>query len=200
MADAVAAEWTAVAVWVASVDSAEILAVVAIFEGLLDDGIATVWSQSGAGIVAVPVLAGVLCASVIAELEAGANAVAAGIAAFGMLGDKTVERQSEVGLRQSIARLVAKGSGPKKPLVPDAKTKEEQAMNRRVEFHIVAKELAERTFGLIGRRDFRPWPSAPAGRERGGKPARGETTPADGGPSWTRPRSQWIKNAATCGA
>ncbi len=38
------------------------------------------------------------------------------------------------------SRLVARGFGPKKPLVPDAKTKEEQAMNRRVEFHIVAKE------------------------------------------------------------
>ena len=37
------------------------------------------------------------------------------------------------------SRLVARGFGPKKPLVPDAKTKEEQAMNRRVEFHIVAK-------------------------------------------------------------
>lgn len=37
----------------------------------------------------------------------------------------------------SRSRLVAKGYGPKKPLVPDAKTKEEQAMNRRVEFHIV---------------------------------------------------------------
>jgi outer membrane protein OmpA-like peptidoglycan-associated protein len=40
----------------------------------------------------------------------------------------------------SKSRLVAKGFGPKKPLVPDAKTKEEQAMNRRVEFHIAAKE------------------------------------------------------------
>ncbi|MFA9411605.1 MAG: OmpA family protein [Deltaproteobacteria bacterium] len=39
----------------------------------------------------------------------------------------------------SKSRLVAKGFGPKKPLVPDAKTKEEQAMNRRVEFHIVTK-------------------------------------------------------------
>jgi outer membrane protein OmpA-like peptidoglycan-associated protein len=40
----------------------------------------------------------------------------------------------------SRSRLVAKGYGPKKPLVPDAKTKEEQAMNRRVEFHIVDSE------------------------------------------------------------
>ena len=40
----------------------------------------------------------------------------------------------------SKSRLVAKGFGPKKPLVPNAKTKEEQAMNRRVEFHIAAKE------------------------------------------------------------
>jgi len=39
----------------------------------------------------------------------------------------------------SKSRLVAKGFGPKKPLVPDAKTKEEQAMNRRVEFHIVTE-------------------------------------------------------------
>jgi len=37
------------------------------------------------------------------------------------------------------SRLVAKGFGPKKPLVPNAKTKQEQAMNRRVEFHIVSK-------------------------------------------------------------
>jgi outer membrane protein OmpA-like peptidoglycan-associated protein len=35
---------------------------------------------------------------------------------------------------------VAQGFGPKKPLVPDAKTKQEQAMNRRVEFHIVTKD------------------------------------------------------------
>lgn len=39
----------------------------------------------------------------------------------------------------SRSRLVARGYGPKKPLVPDAKTKEEQALNRRVEFHIVSK-------------------------------------------------------------
>ena len=38
------------------------------------------------------------------------------------------------------SRLVARGLGPKKPLVPNAKTKEERAMNRRVEFHIVAKD------------------------------------------------------------
>jgi outer membrane protein OmpA-like peptidoglycan-associated protein len=37
------------------------------------------------------------------------------------------------------SRLVAKGFGPKKPLVPNAKTKQEQAMNRRVEFHLVSK-------------------------------------------------------------
>ena len=37
------------------------------------------------------------------------------------------------------SRLVAKGYGPKKPLVEDAKTKEEEALNRRVEFHIVDK-------------------------------------------------------------
>jgi outer membrane protein OmpA-like peptidoglycan-associated protein len=39
----------------------------------------------------------------------------------------------------SKSRLVAQGFGPKRPLVPDAKTKEEQAMNRRVEFHIAKK-------------------------------------------------------------
>jgi outer membrane protein OmpA-like peptidoglycan-associated protein len=38
------------------------------------------------------------------------------------------------------SRLVAQGFGPKKPLVPDAKTKQERAMNRRVEFHIVTKD------------------------------------------------------------
>ena len=38
------------------------------------------------------------------------------------------------------SRLVAQGFGPKKPLVPNAKTKQEQAMNRRVEFHIVTKD------------------------------------------------------------
>ena len=40
----------------------------------------------------------------------------------------------------SKSRLVAQGFGPKRPLVPDAKTKEEAAMNRRVEFHIAAKD------------------------------------------------------------
>ena len=39
----------------------------------------------------------------------------------------------------SKSRLVAKGFGPKKPLIPNAKSKEEQAMNRRVEFHIISK-------------------------------------------------------------
>ena len=42
------------------------------------------------------------------------------------------------------SRLVAQGFGPKKPLVPDAKTKQEQAMNRRVEFHIVTKDEPEK--------------------------------------------------------
>lgn len=37
----------------------------------------------------------------------------------------------------SRSRLVARGFGPKNPIVPDAKTKEELALNRRVEFHIV---------------------------------------------------------------
>ncbi|MGB5810749.1 MAG: OmpA family protein, partial [Polyangiales bacterium] len=35
------------------------------------------------------------------------------------------------------SRLVAKGLGSTDPLVPDAQTKEELALNRRVEFHIV---------------------------------------------------------------
>ena len=34
-------------------------------------------------------------------------------------------------------RLVSEGYGPTRPVVPDAKTKEEMAQNRRVEFHIV---------------------------------------------------------------
>jgi outer membrane protein OmpA-like peptidoglycan-associated protein len=34
-------------------------------------------------------------------------------------------------------RLISEGFGPKRPLVPDAKTKEDLARNRRVEFHIV---------------------------------------------------------------
>ncbi len=38
------------------------------------------------------------------------------------------------------ARLVSEGFGPTRPLVPDAKTKEELAQNRRVEFHIVEPE------------------------------------------------------------
>jgi outer membrane protein OmpA-like peptidoglycan-associated protein len=44
----------------------------------------------------------------------------------------------------SKSRLVAQGFGPKKPLMPDAKTKEEQAMNRRVEFHIAKKAEPEK--------------------------------------------------------
>lgn len=39
------------------------------------------------------------------------------------------------------SRLVAEGFGPTRPLIPDAKTKEERAQNRRVEFHVV--ETAE---------------------------------------------------------
>ncbi|UCH28232.1 MAG: OmpA family protein [Myxococcales bacterium] len=38
------------------------------------------------------------------------------------------------------SRLVAEGFGPTRPLVPDAKTKEELAQNRRVEFHVVEAE------------------------------------------------------------
>jgi outer membrane protein OmpA-like peptidoglycan-associated protein len=38
------------------------------------------------------------------------------------------------------ARLVSEGFGPTRPLVPDAKTKEELAQNRRVEFHMVESE------------------------------------------------------------
>jgi outer membrane protein OmpA-like peptidoglycan-associated protein len=44
----------------------------------------------------------------------------------------------------SKSRLVAQGFGPKQPLIPDAKTKEEQAMNRRVEFHIAKKAEPEK--------------------------------------------------------
>ena len=40
----------------------------------------------------------------------------------------------------SRSRLVAKGFGPKRPLVKNAKSKEEAALNRRVEFHIVEEE------------------------------------------------------------
>ena len=36
--------------------------------------------------------------------------------------------------------LVAEGFGPTRPLIQDAKTREERAQNRRVEFHIVASE------------------------------------------------------------
>ncbi|MGB8330330.1 MAG: OmpA family protein [Polyangiales bacterium] len=38
-------------------------------------------------------------------------------------------------------RLISEGFGPTRPLVPDAKTKDELAQNRRVEFHVV--EVAE---------------------------------------------------------
>jgi len=38
------------------------------------------------------------------------------------------------------ARLTSEGFGPTRPIVPDAKTKEELAQNRRVEFHIVESE------------------------------------------------------------
>ena len=39
----------------------------------------------------------------------------------------------------SRSRLVPQGFGPKKPLYADPKSKEEAALNRRVEFHIVQK-------------------------------------------------------------
>lgn len=38
------------------------------------------------------------------------------------------------------ARLVAEGFGPTRPLVPNERTKEERAQNRRVEFHVVETE------------------------------------------------------------
>ena len=38
------------------------------------------------------------------------------------------------------SRLVSEGFGPTRPIVPDAKTKEELAQNRRVEFHIVESD------------------------------------------------------------
>jgi outer membrane protein OmpA-like peptidoglycan-associated protein len=40
-------------------------------------------------------------------------------------------------------RLVSEGFGPTRPLIPDAKTKEELAQNRRVEFHIVEPDPEE---------------------------------------------------------
>lgn len=43
------------------------------------------------------------------------------------------------------SRLVAEGFGPTRPLVPDAKTKEERAQNRRVEFHVVQTADEETT-------------------------------------------------------
>ncbi|UCF46782.1 MAG: OmpA family protein [Myxococcales bacterium] len=43
----------------------------------------------------------------------------------------------------SKERLISEGFGPTRPLVPDAKTKEELAQNRRVEFHIVDTEPEE---------------------------------------------------------
>ena len=38
------------------------------------------------------------------------------------------------------SRLVAEGFGPTRPLIPDEKTNEERAQNRRVEFHVVEAE------------------------------------------------------------
>jgi outer membrane protein OmpA-like peptidoglycan-associated protein len=43
----------------------------------------------------------------------------------------------------SKQRLISEGFGPTRPLVPDAKTKQERAQNRRVEFHIVEAEPEE---------------------------------------------------------
>ena len=43
----------------------------------------------------------------------------------------------------SRSRLEAVGYGPKKPLIAEPKTKEEAALNRRVEFHIVDKATPE---------------------------------------------------------
>jgi outer membrane protein OmpA-like peptidoglycan-associated protein len=40
-------------------------------------------------------------------------------------------------------RLIAEGFGPTRPLVADAKTKEELAQNRRVEFHLVDTGLED---------------------------------------------------------
>ena len=46
----------------------------------------------------------------------------------------------------SPERLVAKGYGPTQPVIPDAKTKEELAQNRRVQFAIPpAIEVEEET-------------------------------------------------------
>ena len=43
----------------------------------------------------------------------------------------------------SRSRLVAKGFGPKRPLIKNPTSKEEEALNRRVEFHIAAKDEAK---------------------------------------------------------
>jgi OOP family OmpA-OmpF porin len=44
-------------------------------------------------------------------------------------------------------RLMSEGFGPTRPLVEDAKTREELAQNRRVEFHIVdVEETTESQF------------------------------------------------------
>jgi len=42
-------------------------------------------------------------------------------------------------------RLMSEGFGPTRPIVPDAKTKEDLARNRRVEFHIVELEEEQPT-------------------------------------------------------
>jgi len=98
LANAVATVGAARAVGVAAVHSAEVLAVVAVFELVLDEAVAAVRAEVGACVVAVSVLAGVLARAVIAELEAGANPVATGVAALGVLGDEPVEGQREVRL------------------------------------------------------------------------------------------------------
>jgi hypothetical protein len=63
-----------------------------------------------ARIVAVPVVAGVLFGAVVAELETRANPIAAGVAAFRMLGDEAVERDCAPGLRtwEGLACLLAR--------------------------------------------------------------------------------------------
>ena len=98
LTNAVAAGRTAGAVRVAAVHTTEVLSIVAVFVHLLDDAVATVIPEGRARIIAVPVLAGVLSVAIVAELEASANPIAAGVAAFGMFGHEAVEGQSEVRL------------------------------------------------------------------------------------------------------
>jgi hypothetical protein len=67
-------------------------------------------------------------------------------------------------------RLISEGFGPTRPLVPDAKTKEELAQNRRVEFHIVDTGPEE---GAAEGEDAAEGEGAPEGEA----PAEGQSAP-----------------------